>query len=72
VTGGCGDWDRIEQNWTLIRYYAMLDHWEAAGPPVHISVAGLLGLIGKKGSGKTAGLGDLDDLINMFPGGMIN
>lgn len=57
-------------------YYEMHDFWNEMGPPVAISVAGYLGLI-KPRSGGTKGkskeeFGDLDDLLGMFPGGMIS
>lgn len=53
----------------------MQDYWAEAGPPVSVSVAAYLGLIKKGSSGSSSGgpsqMGDLDDLIDMFPGGMI-
>lgn len=56
-------------------YHEMLDVWEEEGPPVHISVAGYLGLA-KPSSGGTKGtssgkFNDLDELLEAFPGGMI-
>lgn len=57
----------------------MLEYWAEHGPPVYVSVAGYLGLIGKgkkKSSNKPgqqpAG-GDLNELLRLAgPGGMIH
>lgn len=55
----------------------MVDHWEAFGPPVYISVAGYLGLgKGRKKPGdksSSSKYGNLEDLVSMFgsTGGVI-
>jgi hypothetical protein len=51
----------------------MLDLWDRQGPPVHIAVAGYLGLLAKpgenkKGKAKTQKTGDLNELAAMFAG----
>jgi hypothetical protein len=65
VAAGCsgGDWDAVEEKWTLPRYYAMIKHWKTNGPPVYMAVAGYLGLI--KPEAKT---GSLDELARSFMG----
>lgn len=52
----------------------MIEHWEAFGPPVYISVAAYLGATKKKGDkGRGAAgsseEGDLGDLVAMLGGG---
>lgn len=51
----------------------MLDLWDRQGPPVHIAVAGYLGLIAKPGEKKKVKKaaeksGNLNDLVAMFAG----
>jgi hypothetical protein len=70
---GCegGSWDGIEENWDLIRYQAMVDHWERNGPPVYMTVAAYFGLV-KKPKEKAQKTGDLNELLARFPSGRIN
>lgn len=76
MAAGCegGSWNKVRKNWSLVKYYAMIDWWGENGPPVYISVAGYLGLIKKRSPKVREGTGgNLEELENMFAssGGMI-
>ena len=70
VAAGCsgGDWELVEDRWTLPRYYAMVKHWKDNGPPVYLAVAAYLGLVKTKKPAKMGETGNLDELVAMFSG----
>lgn len=64
----------------MVKYHAMLDHWEDFGPPVYIAAAAYLGLTKKRTSGgdtpapdrpkteEEEKYGNLNELASMFVG----